>query len=140
MDHDTFIGQVQNRAHLDSRGAAEAATRATLETLAERVPAGLATNLAAQLPIEINEHLRRVAAAPDEPTSGMPMDKREFFDRVARRSGADTPKAVHEARCVMEVVGEATQGSVIDKVRQSLDEPLADTLFAGSTGNAGGRS
>jgi uncharacterized protein (DUF2267 family) len=111
-----------------------------LETLAERIPAGLATNLAAQLPIEISEHLRRVATAPDEPTTGVPMTNHEFFDRVAQRSGADTPKAVHEARCVMEVVSEATTGSVLDKVRQSLDEPLANTLFAGSTGDASSRT
>ncbi|MEU1889583.1 DUF2267 domain-containing protein [Streptomyces pristinaespiralis] len=136
MDHDTFIGQVQDRAHLGSRGAAEAATRATLETLAERVPAGLAGNLAAQLPSEIGEHLRRVATAPDQPVTGAPMSNREFFDRVAQRAGEDTPKAAHEARCVMEVVGEATQGALTGKIRQSLDDELAGSLFAGSTGRA----
>ncbi|MBT2490767.1 DUF2267 domain-containing protein [Streptomyces sp. ISL-96] len=99
-DHDTFVGQVQDRAHLGSRGAAETATRATLETLAERVPAGLAVN------------------------------------RVAQRAGEDTPRAAHEARCVMEVVGEAAQGSLTDKIRQSLDDELASSLFAGSTGSA----
>ncbi|MFF8842066.1 DUF2267 domain-containing protein [Streptomyces sp. NPDC015127] len=136
MDHDTFIGQVQDRAHLDSRGAAEAATRATLETLAERVPAGLADNLAAQLPAEIGEHLRRVVTAPDQPATGARMTNREFFDRVAQRAGDDTPKAAHEARCVMEIVGEATQGALTDKIRQSLDDELAGSLLAGSTGSA----
>ena len=134
MDHDTLIGQVQARARLDSRGAAEAATRATLETLAERIPAPLADNLAAQLPREIAEHLRRVEAAPDQPETGVRMRYREFFDRVARRAGADTAKATYEARCVMEIVGEATQGGVLDHVRQSLDDELAAILFAGSTG------
>jgi uncharacterized protein (DUF2267 family) len=38
MQHDEFIGQVQNRAKLPSRGEAEGATRATLETLGERIP------------------------------------------------------------------------------------------------------
>lgn len=136
MDHDTFIGQVQARARLDGRGAAEAATRATLETLAERIPAGLADNFAAQLPAEIGEHLRRVVTAPDQPTTGAPMSSREFFDRVAQRSGADTPKAAHEARTVIEVAGEATQGTLTDKIRQALDDELAQTLFAGSSGTA----
>ncbi|RKN39498.1 DUF2267 domain-containing protein [Streptomyces hoynatensis] len=136
MNHDTFIGQVQSRARLDSRGSAEAASRATLETLAERIPAALADNLAAQLPTEIGEHLRRVASAPDQLATGTRMQPDEFFDRVAQRAGADLPKATFEARCVMEVVGEATQGSLTGKVRQSLDEELADTLFAGSTGSA----
>ncbi|WP_175412560.1 DUF2267 domain-containing protein [Streptomyces sp. TRM64462] len=136
MDHDTFIGQVQHRAHLDSRGAAETATRATLETLAERVPAGLADKLAAQLPREVGENLRRVATAPDQPATGMHMSNREFFERVATRAQANTAKAAHEARCVMEVVSEATGGSLTEKVRQSLDHDLAESLFAGSSGNS----
>lgn len=50
MDHDRFIGQMEDRARLDSRRSAERATRATLETLGERLDAGAAGNLAAQLP------------------------------------------------------------------------------------------
>ncbi|MDT0310560.1 DUF2267 domain-containing protein [Streptomyces sp. DSM 44917] len=134
MQHDEFIGQVQARARLDSRGAAETATRASLETLAERIPPGLAEKLAAQLPREIGENLRRVAYAPDLPDTGVRMAREEFFDRVAQRAGADVPKAVHEARCVMEVTGEATQGGLTDRIRQSLDEDLARVLFSGSGG------
>lgn len=37
-------------------------------------------------------------------------------------------------RPVMEVVGEAAQSKVTDKVRQALDDDLAHVLFAGSTG------
>src|SRR5690606_24477526 len=59
MQHDELIGQVQARARLSSRGAAERAVRSTLETLGERLPEGLADNLAAQLPQEIGEHLYR---------------------------------------------------------------------------------
>ena len=58
MKHDEFIGQVQHRARLSSRGEAERATRATLETLAERLSGGEAKDLASQLPSEIGEHLR----------------------------------------------------------------------------------
>ncbi|RBM17512.1 DUF2267 domain-containing protein [Streptomyces sp. PT12] len=134
MRHDDFIGQVQARARLDSRGAAEAATRASLETLAERIPPALAEHLAAQLPREIGEHLRRVATAPDLPATGIRMTNEQFFARVSERSGADLPKAVHEARCVVEVTDEATVGSLTDKVRDALDDELADVLFAGSSG------
>ncbi|MBO8196938.1 DUF2267 domain-containing protein [Streptomyces smyrnaeus] len=137
MQHDEFIGQVQARAHLDSRGAAEAGTRATLETLAERIPASLADHLAAQLPTELGEHLRRVEYAPDVPQTGVRMTRQEFFGRVAQRAGADPPKAVHEARTVVELLEEATQGSVTEHIRQSLDEELASILFSGSTGTAG---
>ena len=47
MQHDEFIAQVQARARLSSRGDAERATRATLETLAERLAGGLRDKLAA---------------------------------------------------------------------------------------------
>ncbi|MDB1090118.1 DUF2267 domain-containing protein [Streptomyces sp. ACA25] len=135
MQHDEFVGQVQARARLSSRGAAETAIRASLETLAERIQAPLAENLAAQLPREIGENLRRVAKAPGSPDTGVRMSRQEFFDRVADRAGAHGPKAMHEARCVIEVVGEATEGHVLDHVRQSLDEELARILFAGSEGH-----
>lgn len=132
MQHDEFIGQVQNRAHLDSRGAAERATRATLETLAERIPAGLADNLAAQLPPEIGEHLRRVEAAPDEPETGERFERREFLRRVSERSGRDEPQAAHDARVVMAVVDEATSGGVVDKVAEALPEDVNQFLSAES--------
>jgi uncharacterized protein (DUF2267 family) len=133
MQHDAFIGQVQARARLDSRGAAERATRASLETLAERVPASVAEKASAQLPQEIGEHLRRVAHAPGEPFTGIRMDREEFFARVAQRAGTTYPKALHEVRCVIEVANEATDGALATQIRPALDDDLAEVLFAGST-------
>lgn len=49
MRYDEFIGQVQHRAGLGSHAEAERATRATLETLAERLAGGEAHDLAARL-------------------------------------------------------------------------------------------
>jgi uncharacterized protein (DUF2267 family) len=44
----------------------------------------------------------------------------EFFQRVAKREGADLPQATFHARAVIEVVGEAvTQGQLV-KVRDQL--------------------
>ncbi|MFD3531393.1 DUF2267 domain-containing protein [Streptomyces sp. NPDC058664] len=136
MDHDHLIGQVQARARLGSRGEAETATRATLETIAERIPAGLADNLAARLPTGDGEHLRRVTTAPDRPTTGVRMEADEFYDRVAQRAGEDPRKAAQEARCVREVVGEAVEGRMTDKLRESVGPELSRTLFAGSAGTA----
>jgi uncharacterized protein (DUF2267 family) len=134
MQHDAFIGQVQDRARLDSRSAAERATRASLETLAERVPATVAEKAASQLPQEIGEHLRRVAYTPGEPFTGIRMDKQEFFARVAQRAGTTYPKAMHEVRCVIEVATEATDGTLAAQIRPALDDDLAEILFAGSSG------
>jgi lysozyme family protein len=41
----------------------------------------------------------------------------------------------HAARDRDCVVGEATQGALMSKVRQALDDELANILFAGSTGS-----
>jgi anti-anti-sigma factor len=59
MQHDQLIRQVQARAQLGSRGAAEAGTRATLETLGERIPEGLVDNVASQLPLEVGKDPQR---------------------------------------------------------------------------------
>lgn len=136
MQHDAFIGQVQARARLDSRGSAETVTRASLETLAERVPASVAEKLAAQLPWEIGEHLRRVTHAADEPRTGVRMSRHEFFERVAERAHTGFPKAVHDCRCVIEVANEATNGTLAAKIRPALDDELAGVLFSGSKGSA----
>jgi uncharacterized protein (DUF2267 family) len=129
MQHDEFIGQVQSRARLASRGEAEVATRATLETLGERLELGLAENVASQLPLEIGRYL--LDSRPFERIS-----VEDFFDRVSLREGMDRPKAVHHARAVLEVLEEATRG-VMDKVRLSLPEEFMP-LFSGSEGKMPG--
>lgn len=132
MDHDQFIGQVQQRARLGSRGDAERATRATLETLAERIADGAARNLAAQLPREIGEHLRR--QAPARSGTGEQFSLDEFLDGVTEREGVDRPTAAFHSRVVLEVAGEATTGSLMTHVREQFP-PEFDRLFeAGSSG------
>lgn len=107
MDHDDFIGHVQQRARLDSRGAAESATRATLETLAERLSGQEPEHLASQLPPEIGLHLRRRSDGQES------FDADDFYERVAGRStpGVDRSAATFHAKAVLSVVREAvTQG------------------------------
>lgn len=133
MQHDRFIGQVQARAQLDSRGAAEAVTRATLETLGERIPEHLAENLAAQLPTEIGEHLRRTVLSGGVDT-GERFGLDEFAERVSLRCGEPEPQAIYSARVVLEVVREATTGGIVGSVRDSLPEDLRRLVDAGSSG------
>jgi uncharacterized protein (DUF2267 family) len=133
MQHDEFIGQVQARAQLSSRGDAERATRAVLETLRERIPAATAANLGAQLPQEIGLHLQS-AAALVEPGTAERFDLGEFIARVSELSGADEPAATYQARVVLEVVGEAVGASEMEKVRGSLPPDLASLIDSGSSG------
>jgi uncharacterized protein (DUF2267 family) len=130
MKHDEFVGQVKHRARLSSRGEAERATRATLETLAERLAGGEAKNLAAQLPQEIGEHLRREWSGVGER-----FDLAEFFRRVSLREGVDLPAAVFHARAVIEVLSEAVSRGEIDDVRAQLPAEFDRLFEAGSTGH-----
>lgn len=133
MKHDEFIGQVQHRARLNSRGAAEHATRATLETLAERLAGGEADDLAAQLPPELGEYLRGEGAALGERFS---LD--EFFQRVSLRERVDLPDAVFHARAVIEVLSLAVSKGEMDDVRAQLPAEFARLFEAGSTGQMPG--
>lgn len=126
MQHDEFIGQVQARARLDSRGAAESATRATLTTLADRLGGGMPSNIGAQLPAEIGRDL--------DSGHGERFDVHEFWDRVAEReAGAvDLPEAAFHARAVMSVVADAVTGDQLDRIREQLPpewSPLFDFSF-----------
>jgi uncharacterized protein (DUF2267 family) len=133
MQHDALVGQVQARGRLPDTGRAESAIRATLETLGERIPEGLAENLAAQLPREIGEHLRRTVTLGGTGT-GERFDRDQFIARVAARAGIDEPQAAFVARVVFEVVDEATQGGVMDRVREALPADLAELSRSGSQG------
>lgn len=124
MKHDEFIGAVQDRAQLDSRGSAEAATRATLETLGERLAGKEPENLAAQLPDEIGLHLRR--GQGDEP-----FGLQTFYERVAQRAGhgADTDQAANQAQAVMAVLSQAVSGGEAADFKEQLPESYEE-LFS----------
>lgn len=134
MQFDEFVGQVQSRAKLPSRGDAETAIRATLSTLATRLDPGLAGNLAAQLPQEIGRHL--VENAPFDTSGVDKMSLDEFFQTVAftESEGVETPQAVFHARCVLEVVSECVGPGLMTKVEQSLPGEFHRLFTAGSTG------
>jgi uncharacterized protein (DUF2267 family) len=120
MQHDAFVGQLQHRAHLGSRGEAEAAIRATLETLADRIPQATAHHLADQLPREIGESLRR----------GIPerFGLDEFVERIAARGKVDISTAAFHARLVLTLVAEAVSYGIMLKIRQELPDQFG-TLF-----------
>ena len=99
MQTQEFLGQVQNKAHLATLGEAMRATRATLETLAERLGPDEARHLAAQLPHEIQLFLA---------DGGTPMPERfssdEFLLRVCAREGVALPESMDHARAVIDVL------------------------------------
>lgn len=115
MQTQEFLGQVQNKAGLATLSEAVRATRATLETLAERLGPDETRHLAAQLPHEIQLFLA---------DAGMPMPERfslaEFLLRVCAREGIDLSESSHHARAVIGVLTEAVSpgeiGDVLDRL------------------------
>lgn len=124
MKHDEFIGLVQQRARLDSRGAAETATRATLTILANRLGSGLPANIGAQLPPEIGRYLSEGEDDTERFGPG------EFYERVAEEetSGVEIPDAALHARAVLSVVAEAVDGDLFEKLEDQLPPELGDLL------------
>jgi uncharacterized protein (DUF2267 family) len=122
-----FLGQVQSKARLPTLDAAQRATRATLETLAERLGPSESRQLAAQLPREIQEYLLTDSEVPE----GFSSD--EFLGRVSEREGVDLPEGTHHARAVIEVLGHAVPPAEMIDVLDRLPADYA-RLFIGSEG------
>lgn len=126
--YDEFVGQVQDRARLPSRGDTVRAIQATPETLAERIAAGEVDDLAAQLPPELGTFLGDV-----DTTERFSVD--DFFLRVAAKETADLPDAVHHARAVIAVLQEAVTTGEIEDVRAQLPDDYKPLFEAGSEGD-----
>ena len=110
-----FIAEVRNLAELGSNEDAQNATRATLETLKERLAGNEPSNLAAQLPPEI---------APDVEGEGgrEAFTVEEFYGRVAQREGVNNGEAIKHARAVATVLQTAVCGGELDNVRSQLSD------------------
>lgn len=129
MQHDEFIAQVKHRANLRTSGDAELATRATLETLAERLAGNEADNAAAQLPRSIAQYLQHQYAG-----AGVRLSLDEFLQRISLREGVELPKAANHARAVMEVFTEAISPGEIEDIRTQLPPEFKPLFELGSQG------
>ena len=130
MQFDEFVGQVQSRARLASKGEALAAIRATLETLAQRLAGGEADHLASQLPREIGVYLQAVS----DTDGGQRFTLDEFFQRVSEREKAALPAAAYHARVVVELLREAVSAGEIADLRSQLPDDYQPLFEAGSSG------
>lgn len=128
MKYHDFLGQVQHRAQMATTEEAVSATRATLQTLAERISKGEASDVAAQLPQELGVYLSDAKPRPKR------FSLEEFLKRVADREKADMPDAVYHARVVLEVLGEALTPNEWEQLRAQLPAEYDSLFEAGSQG------
>jgi uncharacterized protein (DUF2267 family) len=99
MVYDRFLSMVEDEAGVD-REVAERATRAVLQTLAERLSKGQAEDMAAQLPEELARWLQ-----PSDTREKLHAD--EFLRRVAEREGTDLRTAEQHTKAVFFALGRA---------------------------------
>lgn len=131
MKHDEMIGKVQALAHLPDRGSAERATQAVLSTLSERLPAGLARHVAAQLPSDLAAAMRQaadVSADHDAGTSGERFGLTVFAGRIADRAGADEDTALRDAAAVLEVLDAALAPELTERMAGALPADIRELL------------
>lgn len=125
MQMNEFVGQVQDGARLASLEQALNATRATLETLAERLGADDSRHLAAQLPDGIGQYLGSRDAVAE------PFSSDEFLKRIGAREGVGTPAADHHARAVLGALRQAVPSGEMQSVLGHLPADYA-RLFSGT--------
>ncbi|WAP54317.1 DUF2267 domain-containing protein [Streptomyces luomodiensis] len=136
MRYEELTGLVQARAQLPDRQSAERTVRATLETLAERIPGGLANHMAAQLPQEAGEPLRRIAASqegtPEEREyrreHGERFDLTGFAGRIAWRTEHTEEEALREAAAFFEVLDSAVDPELMEKLYGVLPSDIRELL------------
>ncbi|MEH1057153.1 DUF2267 domain-containing protein [Micromonospora sp. CPCC 206171] len=117
MEYEDFINAVATRAKVSTDQAATL-TRATLETLADRISAGQAENLAYQLPEGLDDHLRQPPPhRREEQARSFGLD--EFVRRVADHPAIDRARAEPGVRAVLTTLREAvTRDQFEDAVAQ----------------------
>lgn len=131
MTYDQFLGQVQHRARLASRGEAERVSQAVLETLGARLAGGEPKDLASQLPPELGRYLLG-------PTAGMAarLQTGDIYALVSDLEGVDIPTAAHHVRAVASVLREAVSPGEWRDVLAQLPPELDRLLDSGSDGEA----
>ncbi len=119
MKYQEFIKKVAERGRGIPRDEAETITRATLQTLGERLTGGEARDLAAQLPQELQSEL---TSAPEEPET---FDLDEFVDRVRVRARVAEDDARDGVYAVIQTLEDAVSFGEFDDVLAQLPSQFA---------------
>ncbi|OUL29524.1 hypothetical protein BV372_23140 [Nostoc sp. T09] len=102
MEYNEFITHVQSLAQSNSRAEAERATRATLETIKERIGSDESKELAAQLPDELSNYLQG-----SQGESGQSFSLQEFIARASQKEDIEPTTAAIHVRAVFAVLQNA---------------------------------
>jgi uncharacterized protein (DUF2267 family) len=123
-NYDEFVTIVEQAARI-GRERAERAIRATFQTLAERIDAGEARDLAGELPAELAPWL-----ATTTPAERFDVD--EFVRRVAERDGVDPQTAEKHAESVFLALERAVSDKELADLMAELPKDFAPLLPRGA--------
>ena len=123
ITHEQFVTTVAHAARIGF-DPAERATEATLQTLAERIDAGEARDLAGELPDEVAPWLATTTPAER-------FDIGDFLRRVAQREGTDVETAERHAAAVLIALQRAVSPGEFADLRAELPKDFTPLLPAG---------
>jgi len=129
MQYEEFIDRVLEKSGLDSRERATDITRATLETLGERLDRTVRRGVASQLPAELKELLLSRA-------DGEEYLLQEFYTRVGARADTKYYDAAERASAVLSVLREAVSSGQLQEMIDSLPDQYS-RLFDGNVSGPG---
>ncbi|MEU8153129.1 DUF2267 domain-containing protein [Micromonospora sp. NPDC048986] len=126
MEYEDFINEVATRAKVSTDQAATL-TSATLQTLADRISAGQAEDLAYQLPDGVDDHLRKPPPhRRQEQAQSYGLD--EFVRRVADHPAVDRALAGAGVRAVLTTLREAVSRDEFDDAVAQLPKEFRQVI------------
>ena len=122
FEYEQFIKTIQHKAQA-SWEEAERAAGVTLETLAERLSAGEARDIAEQLPGDLGRWLASADGA-------QPFHADEFLRRIAEREGVDLDTAERHAHAVFAALGRAVKHQELEDMASELPKDFEPLIAA----------
>ena len=129
MKYDDFVKHVQSFSQVDSLDEVKRAIRATLQTLAERIPGDEASKLAQQLPEEMGTYFQG-----REGQAANLFTLKDFYRRVGEKEGINPARAVIHVRSVFAVLNSAIIPADFSEVQTTLSEDYEELFAAPSIG------
>lgn len=129
MEYDEFITHVQSLAQSDSREEAERATRATLETIKERIAGNEAQELARILPEPLSNCLRGA-----ETEQGQIFDLQEFIARTSKKENIEPTTAAMHVRAVFAVLQNAIKPETFASFHAHFSHDYEELFATSPTG------
>lgn len=120
VKYDEFLARVRERGEYSSQDEARQVTEAVLGVLASRISPGEANDLASQLPGPLQH-----ALTDGEGKQAEKFGIKEFYQRVAQRTGARPRTALWDASAVLTTVADAVSGGELNQVLSQLPSGYA---------------